>query len=114
MGHKKYPLDLIRTKVAAAGSNDVEMDPVGGGLLYCIQRIIVENETSTTDDVRIIKAGVGAEIPVAEKDDPGKATLFVVDEPFYLHEGQYLLARFTACSADDHLAMYLLGWFAEV
>lgn len=111
MGHKKYPFDLVHTKAAAAGSNDVEMDQVGSGLLYCVQRIIVENETHGSEDVRILKAGAGSEIPVAEKDTLAAATLFVVDEPFYLHEEQRLVARFTDCQADDRLVMYLLGWY---
>lgn len=113
MGHKKYPLDLVYTLAAETGSNDVEMDQVESGLLYCIQRVVVENETSDTTDVRILKAGVGETLPLEEKDTLAAATLYWTSEPFYLHEGQRVIGRFTGCTAGDRLRMAIFGWFAK-
>lgn len=114
MGHKKNPFDRVYTTAAAAGSNDVEMDAVGSGYLYCIQRIVVENEDNGSADVRILKGGVGAELMIAEEDQVQAATLYWLDNVFYLHEGQRIIARFTGCTAGDLLRMALLGWWTEL
>lgn len=108
---KKNPFDRPYTKAASAGSNDVETNPVEPGRLYCYQRIVVENETNSVTDVRILKKSVGQEIVVAEKDTLSAATVFVVDEPIYITEGQKLVARFTGCSANDVLKMYAMGYW---
>lgn len=114
MARKKYPLDLIYTMAAAAGSNDLSMDAVRSGLLFCVQRIIVENETSGAADVRIVKGGAGSDLMIAEEDQIQAGTLYWIDAPFYLHEAQYITARWTGCTASDRLRMVLLGWYSEV
>jgi len=114
MGHRKYPLDLIYTMAAAAGDNDLSMPPVGSGLLYCIQRITVENETSGAADVRLLKGGAGSDLMLAEEDQVQAATLYWIDEVFYIHEAQYITARWTGCTASDRLRMVLLGWYAQI
>lgn len=111
MGQKKHPFDRILAKVAAAGSNDVAMDPVDTGHLYCIQHVAVENETSSCTDVRLLKAGIGGEFLLEEEDNPQAATLYWSSQSYYLHEGQYLVARFTGCTASDRLRVYLTGWW---
>lgn len=111
MGQKKHPFDLTLEKVAATGTNDVESDPVRTGRLYCVQRVGLENETSATTDVRLMKAGVGGEFLLEEEDTLSAATLYWTTDSFYLTEGQYLIARFTGCTANDRLKVYITGWF---
>lgn len=112
MGHKKHPFDLVLSGKAVAGSNDIKQDEVVSGQLYCIQRFAVENETSGAADVRLFKAGVGGEFLLAEEDAVQVDTLYWIDTPFYLHEGQYAMARFTGCTANDTLKGYLTGWWS--
>jgi len=100
---KKHPFDLKLAKVANAGSNDLAMDAVEDGRLYCVQHVAIENETSAFTDLRILKAGVGAELLLEEQDSPQAATLYWSTAAVYLTEGQYLVARFSGCTASDRL-----------
>lgn len=113
MGQKKFPFDLTLSAKASAGSNDVQMDEIQSGRLYCIQRVAVENETSATTDLRLMKAGTGGELLLEEEDTLAAATLYFTTDPFYLTEGQYLLARFSGCTADDILKVYITGWWRD-
>ena len=113
MGQKEHPLDYEFSGKAAAGTNDVSGPQTPSGRIVCVQRCGVENETSGAADVRVYKAGIGAEVLVAEEDAVQAATLYWFSEPIYLHEGQHLLARFTACTAGDILKVYLTGWYTE-
>jgi len=113
MGQKKFPFDRTLGKKAAAGSNDVRMREVETGRLYCIQRVAAENETSATTDLRLIKAGTGDELLLEEEDTLAAATLYWTSDPFYLTEGQYLIARFSGCTASDVLKVYITGWWRD-
>ena len=113
MANKKQPFDLLLTSTAAAGSNDLRTKPVGPGWLRCVQRVAVENETTLYTDLRILKAGRGAEFLVAEEDNPAAATLYWIDTPVYLMEGQYLVARLSGCTAGDVIKVYVTGWKAQ-
>jgi len=110
MAQKKQPFDVTLTLTAAAGSNDVRMARVDAGWLYCLQRIAVENQTSVSTDVRLLVAGGGEEVLIAEQDTPLAATLYWIADPAYISEGRYLLARFSGCTAGDLLKVYLTGW----
>ena len=113
MGQKKHPFDRVLSARASTGSNDLQMDEIKSGRLYCIQRVSVENETSAATDVRLMKGGPGGEFLLEEKDTLSAATLYWTSEAFYLTEGQYLLARFSGCTADDVLKVYITGWWKE-
>lgn len=108
---KKYPFDRVETLVAATGTNDVVFRPSPPGSLFCVQWITVENETHTITDVRIIKRWGSTEMPLLEKDSLGSATIYWSTDPIYLSERQELVARFTGCTANDRLRVYLSGWF---
>lgn len=114
MGQKKYPFDWTLSKVATTGTNNVETDPVRERRLYCLQRVAVENQTTAYTDLRILKGGGGEEIVIQEEDTPLAATLYWTDEPIYLTEGQYLIARLTGCTASDVIKVYVSGWYREV
>lgn len=113
MAQKKQPLDLILSRQAAAGSNDVQSDPVPAGQLWCFQHVTVENETSAGTDIRIMKAGRGGEFPLEEQDSPQAATLYWMTDDIYLTEGRRLLVRFTGCTLGDRLRVYGCGWRQE-
>ena len=114
MAQKKQPFDLVLSKTAVAGSNDLRTEQVKPGWLWCVQRVAVENQTTLYTDLRILKAGRGAEFLLAEEDNPSAATLYWVDTPVYLMEGQYLVARLSGCTLSDVLKVYLTGWKAQV
>lgn len=110
MAQKKQPFDLVLTKTATAGSNDVEMERVPSGWLYCLQRIATENQTSPGTDIRLMMAGGGEEVLVAEQDTPLADTLYWITDPVYIGEGKFLIARFSGCTASDLLKCYIMGW----
>lgn len=110
MAQKKQPFDLVLTKTAVAGSNDVSMDPVAPGWLWCIQRVAVENETTAYTDLRLLKAGRAADLLLVEEDSPAAATLYWINKPVYLMEMQYLVARLSGCTVGDVIKVYLTGW----
>ena len=110
MARKKQPFDEVIPLVAEAGSNDVETERVRHGELWCIQRAAVENETTAYTDLRLLKAGRGSELLLAEEDNPEAATLYWIDTPVYLMEGQRLVARLTGCTASDVVKLYVTGW----
>ena len=68
MADKKRPFDLRLSSDAASGSNDVQMDRVKPGRLYCIQHIAFENETTDFTEARIMKAGQGGEFLLEEEE----------------------------------------------
>ncbi len=110
MGHKKNPFDDVLTLKASAGSNDLRTEQVKPGWLWCIQRVGVENETTAYTDLRILKAGRAAELPLEEQDSPQAATLYWMTNAVYLMEGQYVVARLSGCTADAVLKAYITGW----
>lgn len=110
MAQKKQPFDLVLTKQASVGSNDIATDRVKPGWLWCVQRITAENQTSPFTDLRLLVAGGGEELLVAEQDTPLAATIYWISEPVYITEHRYLIARFTGCTASDLLKLYITGW----
>lgn len=114
MAQKKQPFDLELTLDAADGANDLRMDRVPVGFLFCIQHVTVENETTAYTNLRLIKARPGREFPLEEQDSPEAATLYWMADDFYLVPGQYLLARLTGCTAGDKLRVYITGWLQDV
>lgn len=110
MAQKKQPFDLVLSKTAASGSNDTQSEPAESGELWCIQRLAAENQTTDFTELRILKTGGAGELLLAEQTGGLAATLYWVDQPFYLTEGQYIVARFTGCTASDILKVYLTGW----
>lgn len=111
---KKIPFDHRLSTVAQAGLNELASSVVQPGLLFCVQRLSVENETSSYTSFRVIKAGGGMEIPVIEQQNPLAATLYWYDEPFYLVPGQRLVFRLAGCTAGDRLVATFSGWWARV
>ena len=110
MARNKWPFETVLTKSASSGSNDVAMERVSPGWLFCLQRIAAENQTSPGTDLRFLVAGGGEEVLLAEQDTPLAATLYWITDPAYLSEGRYLIARFTGCTASDLLKVYVTGW----
>lgn len=113
MAQKKQPFDDVLTLSASAGSNDLRTEQVEPGWLWCVQHVGVENETTAYTDLRLLKAGRAAELLLAEEDNPEAATLYWIDTPVYLMEGQYLVARFTGCTVDDVCKLHITGWKAK-
>ena len=110
---QKYPFHFVLSAKAAAGSNDLAQEQIPDGRLYCIQRVAVENETTAYTDLRILIAGGGEEFLLVEEDNLTAATLYWMDEPAYLREGQYLVCRLSGCTANDVLKAYITGWWQE-
>ena len=113
MGRKKYPFFEELRQLAVSSPDDVAMERVKPGRLYCIQHVTVENETTDFTSFRILKAGVGGEHPLVEQLDPEADELYWMSDDIYLTEGQYLLVRFVGCTADDVLKVYYTGWWQE-
>ena len=114
MGRKKRPFHLILSAKAAAGSNDLAQEQIPDGRLYCIQRVAVENKTTSYTDLRILIGGGGGEFLLEEHDSPQAATLYWMTDPIYLREGQYLVCRLSGCTADNVLKAYITGWWQDV
>jgi len=113
MAQKKQPFDRIYSTVATSGTNDVKVAKVGSGWLWCVQRIGCINETNAYTKLRIIKAGRGGELILAEQPSPEADVVYWETDPIYLSEGQYLVARFFGCTANDVLKVYISGWRAK-
>jgi len=113
MAQKKQPFDLVLTKDAAAGNNDVRMDPIPPGWLYCVQHLAVENETTAFTSLRVIKGGRGGEFLLEEHVTCLADRLYWMEAPVYFTEGQYPLVRFVGCTAGDRLRVYVTGWRQE-
>lgn len=111
---KKIPFDQRLSSVAQAGLNELASSVVQPGLLFCVQRLTVENETSSYASFRVLKAGGGMEIPVIEQQNPLAGTLYWYDEPFYLVPTQRLVFRLAGCTAGDRLVATFSGWWAWV
>lgn len=114
MGQQTYPFDRIIRKVAASGSNDLTLDPVQTGRLYCLQRVSVENETSPCTSIQLLKSGRGGEFLVDEEKSAQPDVLYSHGRDIYLTEGQYLLVRFAGCTASDSLVVYVSGYYRVV
>lgn len=113
MGQKKHPFHLTLSGKATAGSNDVAMEQVEDGRLYAVQRTSFENETTAFTDARVLVGGVGGEHVVAEQNSPEAATVYSLDDDIFVTEGQYVLVRFTGCTLNDVLKVYLSGWWQQ-
>jgi len=113
VGQKKHPFAQTLRLTAAAGTNDVEMDPVRPGYIYCLQRVSIINETSAATKVRIIDAGDADELLLEEQNAPQADTVYWISEPIYVTEGNNLLVRWTGCTASDVLKVYVKGWYMK-
>ncbi len=113
MGQKRHPFHLELGATASAGTNDLAQSRVDAGKLCCIQRVAVENETTTYTDLRILIDNFGVEFLLEEEDSPQAATLYWMTGEVYLREGQRLVARLTGCTASDVLRAYITGWWQQ-
>lgn len=113
MANKKTPFSWILSKDALAATDTLLSEIVRVGYLYCIQRVVIENETSGFTDVRIaIRAG-GRDVLIYEKDTGLVDTLYLYDVGFYMTEGQRLAVLFTGLTAGDDIKAYVTGWYQE-
>ena len=113
MGQKKYPFHRELAATASAGTNELKTFVVVPGRLLCVQRVGVENETSTYTDLRILIDDFGEEFLLAEEDSPQAATLYWMTDTVYLRESQRLVARLTGCTASHVLRAYITGWWQQ-
>lgn len=100
-------------KVAAAATEEIAFPRVEPGRHYHITRVAVENETSTSTDVRILVRGHGWDHYIEEKDTLAADTLYRENEPFHLSEGEDLVAKFTGVSVNDDLRFYVEGYWLD-
>ena len=113
MAQKKQPFTLTVTHTAEAGSNDLAMHPVEENILYCVQHLAVENETTDFTSIRVLVKERGDELLLEEQLDPEGGLVYWMTDNVYLTPGQRLTARLAGCTAGDALRLYLRGWRQE-
>jgi len=75
-----------------------------------ITRISLEEESNAPDSMRLYVKGHGYEHWVGEEKSPSAGTLYWIDWPTYLVEGETLVARFYNTTAGNKLHMLIEGW----
>lgn len=101
-----------RCKGVAAGDTYDEVEyrhPVPGFLLQ-ITRICVEEETNAPTSIRVYVKGHGYEHWVGEEKTVAAGTLYWIEWPTYLVEGETLVARFYGATAGNVIHMLVEGW----
>lgn len=110
MAEKKAPYDWILTGDAAAATHDLKSDRCPSGEIWCVQNATTENLDNAPSTIRLMKGGAGVEFPLDEDTSPAEDTLSVFPHNFFLTPGQFILARFTGCTAGDRLRAYATGY----
>ena len=113
MASKKQPFSWILSKDALAAIDSLLSETVKPGYLYCVQRVVIEDETTAYTDVRIAVRDGGRDVLIAEQDNPAVDTLYWYDQSFYMREGQRLAVLFTGLTAGDDIKAYVTGWYQE-
>lgn len=101
-----------RAKMLAVGGAYDDLayrHPVEGFWLQ-ITRICVEAKGSNPEKIRVYVKGHGYEHWVGEEAEPSHSTLYWIEWPTYLTEGEQLVARFYGMDATNELEMLVEGW----
>ncbi len=111
---KKRVLELRKDGKSAGGDyDDLILDRVPPGELWCIQTGAVKNATTAYTKLQImIDRGESLE---EEEEEPSPAAneLYWLDRQYYLVEGERLRARLTGCTSGDLLSFTARGYREE-
>lgn len=103
-----------RQVIAAGGAYDeVEYNPLLQNAFLQITRVGVLDEDHAPTKVRLYVKGHGYEHWEGEEASPLKDTLYWIEWPTYLVEGEQLVARFYGATLADNLEMILEGWLYD-
>jgi hypothetical protein len=111
MAARKVPFSWILSKDAIAATDTLTSEIVKPGYLYCVQRVVIENETTAYTDCRVAVRSGGRDVLIAEQDAPAADTLYWYDQSFYMTESQRLAVLFTGLTAGDGIKAYVTGWY---
>lgn len=102
---------LRRSALAAGGTYDeVEFDPLLENRFLQITRISVIDVNNAPTKIRLYVKGHGYEHWVGEETTVVANTLYWIEWPTYIAEGEQLVARFYGATANDVLTMLVEGW----
>lgn len=101
-----------RIKAIGAGGayTDVEYRHFLENYWLQITRISLEEKGSGPDKIRVFVKGHGYEHWVGEETSCSGDTLYWIEWPTYLTEGETLVARFYEAVDGDELEMLIEGW----
>lgn len=101
-----FDLTLISS---GSGAQDLDLERVPAGWRWHLDHVAVEDVTNNATSVRIgIKRGTTF-LALEEQKSAVGGTLYSVDRPFSLEEGNILTARFTGSTSGDTLRLYANG-----
>ena len=92
-----------------ATNEDLELDRVPPGQRWTLHHVAAEDETTAFTSLRLgIKRGTTF-LPLEEQKSPAAATLYSSQDPWFLEEGNRLVARFNGTTSGDKLRLYANG-----
>ena len=101
--------DSKKAKSGGAATEVVELGPVPEGLMWVLNHVAVEDETTAFTSVRVGVGQANDFRPLEEHIGGVAGELYTVPEPIYVPEGKFLQARFVGTTSADKLAVYING-----
>lgn len=86
---------------------------VRSGDILILDRVAVENETSSFTKLRLGVLSGGIFYPSEEQKNPSVGTLYWVSDSIVIAEGENLRIELTGCTSGDKVALSLFGIMNE-
>lgn len=109
MSHTRPLLLNSRKACDNATTFDIKLPRVPEGERWRFDHVATVDETTAATTVRVGILRQNDFSPLLEQASPGAATLYHSEEPFYLEEGDELMARWSAATLQDQIALYANG-----
>lgn len=105
-----FALDDHKAKASGGTATEVlEIGPVPQDLVWEIQHVAVEDETSDFTAVRIGPAEANGFRPLLEFRPGVAGELYASEEPIYVTSGRFIRAEFSGTTSGDKLALRING-----
>ena len=92
-----------------AGNVDLDIGPVPEGLVWVLNHVAAEDETTAFTELRVgIVRGLSF-VPLESHQSPAAGVLYFSPDPWYVQEGEFIRARFKGSLLSDKLHLRVNG-----
>lgn len=106
----RVPFNLVLRKTATTTTPTLSSEPVPVGELWCFQRAVIENETSTATEVQFQVITPDETIVIAAQALPGANIVYWYDVEVYVPARAYLRVAYTGAVSGDVIRCYCTGY----
>ena len=107
---EKKPFAIVGRKVAASGTNDLLLEQVKDGYLWCAQHVGVSEATHNPATAQILLITPDETLVLYYYSGGAAGVVYHLHDPVFVAPRWRLAARFSGSTAGDELRMYVTGY----